>query len=112
MKSIIIVTTVLLISLSLLLEAAENAYNPANQSKDTMIQLPKDIGIMADRIGEMANRIGSMADKILETQRIQSDNFNKMIEANLMVMDMMNEQMKANNEFMKIIAKTMMGKAK
>ena len=47
----------------------------------TILRLSDDIGLMADRIGEMADRIlvmadkiGEMADRILVTQRIQSAN--------------------------------------
>jgi hypothetical protein len=46
-----------------------------------MLSLSADIGVMADRIGEMADRIlvmsdniGLMADRILITQQIQNDN--------------------------------------
>ncbi|NPA65552.1 MAG: hypothetical protein GXO11_01585 [Epsilonproteobacteria bacterium] len=58
---------------------ADNANESYNNTLKTLTQttlrLSDDIGKMADRIGEMANRIGVMADRIIETQRIQSKNY-------------------------------------
>ena len=54
----------------------------------TILRLSDDIGVMADRIGEMADRIlimadkiGEMADRILVTQQIQSANYALAVEA-------------------------------
>ncbi len=59
-------------------------------SFSTMLRLSDDIGVMADRILEMANNIlimadniGIMADRILETQLIQSANLQTVVNAML-----------------------------
>lgn len=56
----------------------------------TILRLSDDIGIMADRILEMADKIllmadniGLMADRILETQVIQNNNIELVVDASL-----------------------------
>lgn len=56
----------------------------------TMLRLADDIGVMADRILEMADKIlvmadniGLMADRIMETQVIQSNNLELVVDASL-----------------------------
>lgn len=56
----------------------------------TMLRLADDIGVMADRILEMADKIlimadniGLMADRIMETQVIQSNNLELVLDASM-----------------------------
>ncbi len=54
----------------------ESYNNTIEITSKTILRLSDDIGSMADRIGEMAERIGVMADRIVQTQEIQSKNYN------------------------------------
>ena len=47
---------------------------------DATLRLSDDIGKMADRIGEMADRIVIVSGQIVETQKIQSVNYQKTLE--------------------------------
>lgn len=81
-------------SQNILTIAKEMETTPSKQNivyVNAMLSLSKDIGSMADRIGDMANKIvatelqiGIMADRILETQHIQSNNL-ALAEANVLM---------------------------
>ncbi len=71
---------------------ASDSYNETLKTlTQTTLRLSDDIGVMADRIGEMADRIGVMADRILETQRIQSENYQATLKLAQMTMQQMGE---------------------
>ncbi len=68
--------------------ASVTSTSTLSASLTTMLRLSDDIGLMADRILEMANKIlimadniGLMADRIIATQIIQSDNLKLVINA-------------------------------
>ncbi len=68
--------------------ASATATSSLDSSLKAMLRLSDDIGLMADRILEMANKIlimadniGLMADRIVATQIIQSDNLKVVIDA-------------------------------
>ncbi len=70
--------------------ASTTSVSTLDSSLTTMLRLSDDIGLMADRILEMANKIlimadniGLMADRIIATQIIQSDNLKLVINATL-----------------------------
>jgi len=69
----------------------------------SMLRLSDDIGKMADRIGVMADRIGTMADRILETQKIQSQNMELTQKSALEMMNIMNDQLKANHKILELL---------
>jgi hypothetical protein len=85
---------ILKMSQNILTIAKEMETTPGKQNivyVNAMLSLSKDIGSMADRIGDMANKIvatelqiGIMADRILETQHIQSNNL-ALAEANVLM---------------------------
>jgi len=68
--------------------ASATATSSLDSSLKAMLRLSDDIGLMADRILEMANKIlimadniGLMADRIVATQIIQSDNLKVVVDA-------------------------------
>lgn len=70
--------------------AANTTTTTVEASLASMLRLSDDIGVMADRILEMAgmilimaDNIGLMADRILATQVIQSDNLKVLVDASL-----------------------------
>ncbi|OQW94049.1 MAG: hypothetical protein BWK79_07875 [Beggiatoa sp. IS2] len=81
----------------------ESANKQVNNPERSMLKLSEDIGKMADRIGVMADRIGTMADRILETQKIQHQNIELMQKSMLEIVNIMNEQLKANNKIVELL---------
>ncbi len=78
------------LSLQIAQLASSTTLATVDSSLTAMLRLSDDIGLMADRILEMANKIlimadniGLMADRIIATQIIQSDNLQLVIDANL-----------------------------
>ncbi len=70
--------------------ASSTSLSALDSSLTAMLRLSDDIGLMADRILEMANKIlvmadniGLMADRIIATQIIQSDNLALIVNATL-----------------------------
>jgi hypothetical protein len=79
------------------------ASKKVNNSEKAMLKLADDIGTMADKIGVMADRIGVMADRILETQKIQNQNIELAQKSMVEMMNIMNEQLKANNKILELL---------
>lgn len=78
------------VSLQIAELAASTSTSSLDSSLTAMLRLSDDIGLMADRILEMANKIlimadniGLMADRIVATQIIQSDNLKLVVDATL-----------------------------
>ncbi len=67
MKQIALIALMTLISSTVLAE--DKANTRVNNSEKTTLRLSSDIGKMSDQIGKMG-------DKIIETQKIQSKNYN------------------------------------
>jgi len=71
--------------------------NTINTISRTILRLSDDIGKMADRIGEMAEQIGIMADRIVQTQEIQSKNYNATLQLTQYALRLSSEQMNVYN---------------
>lgn len=74
-----------------------------DRSEQAILKLSDDIGKMAERIGVMADRIGIMADRISETQKIQNQNIELTQKSMLEMMNIMNEQLKANHKILELL---------